>query len=191
MLRSCMQWWACACGGQGCLPLPFPQPTQPYARATQPQPHLSSCSAVGGLVGGRCFGAGGSLMPYTRPSCSRPQRLATTSTGCRMSVRRSMGTTPAATMSARLLAYLGITRPGQSHSTQSGLTCSVWKCLVLPASVTRGQTVWGYRVVLKPLGHQSRLCRPNLTPVLGDPAPHPFPSVCATLVWRAALLRPH
>eukprot|EP00983_Pelagomonas_calceolata_P065352 1148558-Pelagomonas_calceolata.AAC.2 len=44
-------------------------------------------------------------------TCFRPQREATTSTGPRISVSLSMGTTPAATISARLRANLGSTRP--------------------------------------------------------------------------------
>ncbi len=50
-----------------------------------------------------------------------PARCATTSTGARISVRRSMGMTPAATISALLLANLGSTRPGQSHRHTCGV----------------------------------------------------------------------
>ena len=39
---------------------------------------------------------------------------------------------PAATISDFDDAYLGSTRPGQSHSSSDSLTMSVWKCLVLP-----------------------------------------------------------
>ena len=40
--------------------------------------------------------------------------------------------TPAATISDLDWAYLGSTRPGQSHRVRLSVMLSVWKCLVLP-----------------------------------------------------------
>mmetsp|Transcript_45178 Transcript_45178/g.114373 ORF Transcript_45178/g.114373 Transcript_45178/m.114373 type:complete len:207 (+) Transcript_45178:591-1211(+) len=86
-----------------------------------------------GRVGSSCLAGLGSGMPYTADSWRRPARLAMMVTeGC-TSVRRSMGTTPAATISALDAAKRGRTSPGQSHSViLVPSICSVWKCFVLP-----------------------------------------------------------
>lgn len=65
-------------------------------------------------------------------SCWREIRCARTADGACISVSRSIGTTPAATIAPFDVANLGRTNPGQSQRRSSGVIYSVWKCFVFP-----------------------------------------------------------
>eukprot|EP00955_Chlamydomonas_euryale_P048169 353889-Chlamydomonas_euryale.AAC.2 len=103
--------------------------------AVQPRSIASAriaASPVTGVSRGSCGAGCGRRSPYVASRFARPTRATTMSTGDRTSVRRSIGMTPAATISAFDAAKRGMTSPGQSHSMSPSPICSVWKCFVLP-----------------------------------------------------------